>query len=184
MGKSAQKNPPEKSPANSSRNYTTKIPDTFLQRGRANNFLGLSWEWVGVKFVYVSPLCEKGNTLTKFPGNIRKMQGQSGTIPDNPGQSREIFIYAFSCLSFFSGPLSGPLNRNWRYHLIDVGNRPKTVSGCTGSSTEPQCVFWRSPWSSRPIVCVPKGTHRFFFAELTEFATELSEFSLPKKSTL
>ena len=36
VGKSAQKNPPGKSPAKSSKFYTTKIPDTFLQRGRAN----------------------------------------------------------------------------------------------------------------------------------------------------
>ena len=36
VGKSAQKNPPGKSPAKSSKIYTTKIPDTFLQRGRAN----------------------------------------------------------------------------------------------------------------------------------------------------
>ena len=35
VGKSAQKNPPGKSPAKSSKIYTTKIPDTFLQRGRA-----------------------------------------------------------------------------------------------------------------------------------------------------
>ena len=35
-GKSAQKNPPGKSPAKSSKTYTTKIPDNFLQRGRAN----------------------------------------------------------------------------------------------------------------------------------------------------
>ena len=32
-GKSAQKNPPGKSPAKSSKIDTTKIPDTFLQRG-------------------------------------------------------------------------------------------------------------------------------------------------------
>ena len=38
VGKSAQKNPPGKSPAKSSKNYTTKIPDTFLQRGRAKKF--------------------------------------------------------------------------------------------------------------------------------------------------
>ena len=29
--------------------------------------------------------------------------------------------------------------------------------------------------SSRPIICVPKRIHRVFFAELTEFAAELSE---------
>ena len=34
-GKSAQKNPPGKSPAKSSKTYTTKIPDNFLQRVRA-----------------------------------------------------------------------------------------------------------------------------------------------------
>ena len=38
MGKSAQKNPPGKSPAKSSEIYATKIPDTFLQRGRANKY--------------------------------------------------------------------------------------------------------------------------------------------------
>ena len=36
VGKSAQKNPPRKSPGKSSKIYITKIPDTFLQRGRAN----------------------------------------------------------------------------------------------------------------------------------------------------
>ena len=36
VGESAQKNPQKKSPAKSSKNTkTTKIPDTFLQRGRA-----------------------------------------------------------------------------------------------------------------------------------------------------
>ena len=34
VGKSAQKNPPGKSPAKSSKICTTKIPDTFLQRVR------------------------------------------------------------------------------------------------------------------------------------------------------
>ena len=40
VGKSAQKNPPRKSPGKSSKIYTTKIPDTFLQRGRAKIFGG------------------------------------------------------------------------------------------------------------------------------------------------
>ena len=38
VGKSAQKSPPGKSPAKSSKLYTTKIPDNFLQRGRANQW--------------------------------------------------------------------------------------------------------------------------------------------------
>ena len=37
VGKSAQKNPPRKSPAKSSKIYTTKIPDNFLQRGQAKS---------------------------------------------------------------------------------------------------------------------------------------------------
>ena len=36
VGKSAQKNPPGKSPAKSSTINTAKIPDTFLQGGRTN----------------------------------------------------------------------------------------------------------------------------------------------------
>ena len=36
VGKTAQKSPPGKSPAKSSKIYTTKIPDTVLQRGRPN----------------------------------------------------------------------------------------------------------------------------------------------------
>ena len=35
--------------------------------------------------------------------------------------------------------------------------------------------------SSKLIICVPKRTHRVIFAELTESAAELSEFSLPKQ---
>ena len=35
--------------------------------------------------------------------------------------------------------------------------------------------------SSRPIICVQKRTHRVFFSELTGFAAELREFSLPKQ---
>ena len=37
VGKRAQKNPPGKSPAKSSKMCTTKVPNTFLQRGRAKN---------------------------------------------------------------------------------------------------------------------------------------------------
>ena len=37
VGKSALKNPPGKYQAKSSKIYTTKIPDTFLPRGRAKN---------------------------------------------------------------------------------------------------------------------------------------------------
>ena len=40
VGKSAQRNPPGKSPAKSSKICTTKIPDTFLQRDRAKKWRG------------------------------------------------------------------------------------------------------------------------------------------------
>ena len=41
LWKSAQKNPPGKSPAKSTKIYTTKIPDTFLETGHAKNWV--SW---------------------------------------------------------------------------------------------------------------------------------------------
>ena len=46
-GKSAQKNPPGKSPAKSSKICTTKIPNTFLQRGRAKSYKLLRSEELG-----------------------------------------------------------------------------------------------------------------------------------------
>ena len=55
VGKSAQKNPPGKSPAKSSKIYTTKIPDTFLQRGRAKNHLGQ---------LFAPPVCVFRSTLS------------------------------------------------------------------------------------------------------------------------
>ena len=56
---------------------------------------------------------KKGKHIkTKFPGIVRKMPGQSRDSPEIiPGQSRENFVYAFSCLLFvfffFSGPSLG-----------------------------------------------------------------------------
>ena len=43
-GKSAERNPPGKSPAKSSKAYTTKIPNTFLQRGRVKISGSLKWD--------------------------------------------------------------------------------------------------------------------------------------------
>ena len=47
-----------------------------------------------------------GKRETKFPGNLRKRPGQSRDSPGIIlGQSRENFVYAFSCLLvFFPGP--------------------------------------------------------------------------------
>ena len=63
-----------------------------------------------------------------------------------------------------------------------VGNGPNTVSESTVSRTElseffgPRRVPGRelSELFCQPFVCVPKRTHEFF-AELTEFAVQLSE---------
>ena len=70
-----------------------------------NNFAGLSRKWVGVKLFMCFPFFpgEKGKHINKFPGNLRKRPGQSGTIP---GQSRSNFVYVFSCLLVFSRPYS------------------------------------------------------------------------------
>ena len=50
-------------------------------------------------------LGKKGNTLTKFLGNLRKVPGQSRDSPGIiPGQSREMFVNVFVVYWFFSGP--------------------------------------------------------------------------------
>ena len=52
------------------------------ENNKHNNFAGLSWKWVGVKLFMCFPLPgEKGNTKTKFPGNLRKGRDSPGTIP-------------------------------------------------------------------------------------------------------
>ena len=55
---------------------------------------GLSWKCVGGQIVYVFPFFhgEEGN---KIP---RRSQEKAGTVP---GQSRENFVYVFSCLLVF-----------------------------------------------------------------------------------
>ena len=56
--------------------------------------LNFSLKWVGVKFVMCCVfLGKKGNTETKFPGDLRKRPGQSRDSPRiTPGQSREKFV--------------------------------------------------------------------------------------------
>ena len=71
-----------------------------------------------------------------------------------------------------------------------LGNGLNTVSESTVSNTELSEFFLALPEfrgdnsvsSSQPFLCEKKSELTgFFFAELTEFATELSEFSLPKQ---
>ena len=71
-----------------------------------NNFSGLSQERVGVKFVYVLPVSwgnwEKHKQNSEdISGKGRESPGQSRTILK---QSRENFVYAFSCLLVSSDP--------------------------------------------------------------------------------
>ena len=69
MGNSAQKNPPGKSPAKSSKIYTTKIPDTFLQRGQAKNFQAR------LTFSILRPFGEEVPTPGLLPMGHRKVVG-------------------------------------------------------------------------------------------------------------
>ena len=68
-GKSAQKNPPGKSPAKSSKMYTTKISDTCLQRGQAKN--------CGYRFVSLLP-------PPHFSGSEKGVFWQKGSFQKNP----------------------------------------------------------------------------------------------------
>ena len=77
-----------------------------------NNFSGLSWERVGVKFVgaqiclCVVFLLQKKRTHKQNSHEISG-RGQTGLgiIPGViPEQSRENFVYVFSCSLFFPAP--------------------------------------------------------------------------------
>ena len=92
IGKSAQKNSPGRSPAKSSKIYTTKIPDTFLQRDQAKTSRDCPGNGWGSNFLCVVHSWAKRETQTKFPGSLRQM----------PGQSREKRVYVLSCFIVFS----------------------------------------------------------------------------------
>ena len=97
-GKSAQKNPPGKSRSKSSKIYTTKIADTFLQRGRANriadtNFMD-TYLWRGGQLSpqYQSP-----------PGCLlRTRRGGPWAPPPRDVQVRGN-VHVFSCCFFCVG---------------------------------------------------------------------------------
>ena len=82
MGKSAQKNPPGKSPTKSSKFYTTKIPDTFLQRGRAKKNVRMIINVFGALngSPGKSPMCpHRENILPSYvPGSVRAAPARSG----------------------------------------------------------------------------------------------------------
>ena len=83
-------------------------PTLVLSGGKKTNnhkqLLGIVPEMGGGQIVYVFPffLGKKGNTLTKFPGNLRKRPGQS---QDNPGTIPGQFCL---CVSLFIGSFPGP----------------------------------------------------------------------------
>ena len=77
VGKSGQENPPGKSPAKSSKIYTTKIPDTFLQRGRAK-----VWGWGAFplfRFSFNQP-----QNITQKVRNTPSTAGNSMTDSERP----------------------------------------------------------------------------------------------------
>ena len=87
VGKRAQKNPPGKSPAKSSKIYTTKIPDTFLQRGRANvlqntRFCCLSVGWQARAYVIVHGTFMKPATGQSYArGDVVQVWQQASRNP-------------------------------------------------------------------------------------------------------
>ena len=66
MGKSAQKNPPGKSPTESSKFYTTKLPDSFLQSGQANMLMTQVRQIPGGTRSTCMPSCKVWRTLARF----------------------------------------------------------------------------------------------------------------------
>ena len=77
-------------------------------------------------------------------------------------------------ISNFKSTSKSNFTKHFTTHFCRLGS-PKVFLALTEFRGE------SSVSSSRPFICVPKRTHRVFSAELTEFATGLSEFSLPKQ---
>ena len=57
----------------------------------------------------------------------------------------------------------------------------RALEECLWEGGGGQIFFFFGAEIPTKVICVPKRTHRVFFAELTEFAAELSEFSLKKQ---
>ena len=77
-----------------------------------NDFGGLSQKWVGVKLFMCFPFSwEKRERINKI---LRESQEKAGTVP---GQSRENFVYVFSCLLFF---LNFVKDKAWRDSLGSI----------------------------------------------------------------
>ena len=68
-----------------------------------NNFAGLSRKWVGVKLFMCFPFSwGKRETHKQIPRKSWERPGESRDSPGIiPGQSRENFVYVFSCLFVF-----------------------------------------------------------------------------------
>ena len=68
-----------------------------------NNFAGLSRRWVGVKLFMCFPFSWGKRETHKQ--NSQEISGKGRDSPGIiPGQSRENFVYVFSCLLVFPGP--------------------------------------------------------------------------------
>ena len=126
-------------------------------------------EWVGVNFVAFS-IGKKGNTQTKFLGNLRKVPGQSR---DNPAQCRENFVYVFSGSLFFWGQTRlgdrGTVRRKWMEEVLRRTLRAPLASPC-------YAYFHRS--GSKGAFRLPGGTwdrfHTFAWSNLVSIFLALS----------
>ena len=99
-GKRAQRNPPQKSPAKSSKIYTTKIPDTFLQRGRPKCYIGKT-----VGFFLCNNLSANSiiDLLGLLEGPFSAMAGVPESSPTEMPTRTMVLICRFP---FVTGPLS------------------------------------------------------------------------------
>ena len=93
-----------------------------------NNFAGLSRKWVGVKLFMCFPFSWGKRETHKQ--NSQEISGKGRDSPGIiPGQSRENFVYVFSCLLVFPGPNKSHFPQNFSdvFNVFCWGRKRKSL---------------------------------------------------------
>ena len=120
--KSTQKNPPNESPAKSPKNYTTKIPDTFLQKGRANYW------WCSICLL----LWETQKSVMVWQGGEHGIVGLGPRsspmgVGTSPPREKQLMTLDGLCLEGLWGNLLAVIPLGTKNHPLYSYSRPSTI---------------------------------------------------------